>query len=386
MPQDHDAVVPFTDLAAMAREVWPELEKPFVEALLAAQYIGGPAVSTFEAEWAAACGTQHAIGVANGTDALILTLEALGVGAGDEVVLPSNTFIATAEAVVRAGAVPRFADVDADTMLLTPQTVADVLGPRTKGVIPVHLYGQMPDMEALCAQASAAGLFVLEDAAQAHGASWAGRPAGSWGAAGCFSFYPGKNLGAFGDGGAVVTNDAALAETVRTLANHGRASGSAHYEHELVGTNSRLDSLQALALSAKLARNEDWTERRRDLADLYRKQLSDSPVQLQGVHPAARHVYHLLVVRVPQRDTVRAQLAERGIQTGIHYPLPCHQQPPLQRFATGPLPVVEAAAPRLVSLPMFPHMTDEQVGRVADAVLEVVAGLPAESEGPRERS
>jgi len=378
-------VIDFLNLRQINDQHAGEIREAIERVLRSGWYILATECDGFESEFAKFCGAAHAVGVANGLDALSLSLRALDIGSGDEVIVPSNTFIATAEAVVRAGAVPRFADVDPDTMLLTPQTVADVIGPRTKGVIPVHLYGQMPDMEALVAQASGAGLFVLEDGAQAHGATWAGRSAGSWGAAGCFSFYPGKNLGAFGDGGAVVTNDAALAERVRTLANHGRSSGSAHYEHELVGTNSRLDSLQALALSAKLACNEDWTERRRDLADLYRKRLSDSPVQMQGVHPAARHVYHLLVVRVPQRDTVRALLAERGIQTGIHYPLPCHQQPPLQRFATGPLPVVEAAAPQLVSLPMFPHMTDDQVTRVCDVLLDVVAGLAPEPDGSGDR-
>ena len=382
MKKDNTQIVPFTDLAAMTREVWPTLHGPYLEALLDAQYIGGPAVTTFEREWATVCRTEHAVGVANGTDALLLTLEALGVGPADEVILPTNTFIATAEAVVRAGAIPRFADVDPDTMLLTPQSVAEAITPASKGVNPVHLYGQMPDMTALCAQADQAGLFVLEDAAQAHGAAWEGRPAGSWGVAGCFSFYPGKNLGAFGDGGAVVTSDADLAQRVRTLANHGRAAGGAHYEHEAIGTNSRLDALQAIALTAKLARNEDWTERRRDLADLYRKFLSDAPLQLQGVHPAARHVYHLFVVRVPQRDLVRARLADHGVQTGIHYPLPCHQQPPLRRYADRSLPVAEAAAGQLISLPMFPHMSDEQVSRVCDALIDTLTGLPPEQAAP----
>lgn len=376
-----DEVVPFTDLAAMAREVWPELQGPYVEALLNASYIGGPAVTTFEGEWAASCGTEHAVGVANGTDALILTLEALGLAAGDEVVLPSNTFIATAEAVVRAGGTPRFADVDPGTLLLTPQTVAEQLTPRTRAVIPVHLYGQMPDMDAICAQAAEAGVAVVEDAAQAHGARWAGRPAGSYGVAGCFSFYPGKNLGAFGDGGAVVTSEAWLADHVRSLANHGRSAGSAHYEHDLIGTNSRLDTLQALALSAKLARNDAWTRRRVEIADRYRSLLDHPGIRLQAVAPEAYHVYHLFIVQVGRRDDVRAELGRRGIQTGIHYPLPCHQQPPLQGFADGSLPVVERVAPTLVSLPMFPHMRDDQVDRVAEQLLDVVSALAPEPIG-----
>jgi dTDP-4-amino-4,6-dideoxygalactose transaminase len=356
--------VPFTDLGAMAREVWPEIESDFIKALLTGQYIGGAPVDAFEREWAAYCGAGHAVGVANGTDAVELTLLALGVGAGDEVIVPANTFIATAAAVVRAGAVPVFVDVDPDTLLITPEILEAAITPRTRSVMVVHLYGNMPDMDALSAVAERAGIWLIEDAAQAHGAEWRGRRAGSFGIASCFSFYPGKNLGAFGDGGAVVTSLPELADRVRALANHGRSLGSAHYEHRYVGTNSRLDTLQAIALSGKLARNEDWTEARIALAGRYRVRLAGSRAGLTAVSPAARHVYHLMVVRVPERNRIQAALIKRGVQSGVHYPMPCHLQPPLRRYANGSLPVAEQAAGELLSLPLFPHMTAAQVDRV----------------------
>ena len=369
--------VPFTDLAAMAREVWPEIEPDYLACLLDGRYIGGPAVTSFEREWAAYCGAAHAVGVANGTDALQLSLIALGIGAGNEVVVPANTFIATAAAVVRAGAAPRFADVSDDTLLMTPRTLAEAITPRTRAVIVVHLFGQVPDMVGLLAVAGQAGITVIEDAAQAHGAEWHGRRAGSFGAAACFSFYPGKNLGAFGDAGAVVTSRPELADRIRALANHGRSGGGSHYDHDYVGTNSRLDALQAILLSGKLARIEAWTERRIALAARYRgllsrAELADADLRLTDVSPLARHVYHLFVVRVARRDMVRAELARRGIETGVHYPVPCHRQPPLRRFADGPLPTAEQAAGQLLSLPVFPHLTEGQVDVVCEALCDAL--------------
>jgi dTDP-4-amino-4,6-dideoxygalactose transaminase len=365
---DTQPEIPFTDLGAMARDVWPAIESQFTTSLLAGRYIGGPAVEEFERQWANHCGTTHAIGVANGTDALVLTLQALGIGPGDEVVVPANTFVATAAAVVRAGAVPRFADVCPDTLLITPATLEAALTPRTRAVMVVHLYGNMADMDGLCAAADRAGILLIEDAAQAHGGQWRGRRAGSFGIAGCFSFYPGKNLGAFGDAGAVVCSDAALAERVRSLANHGRAGGSAHYEHCYVGTNSRLDALQAIVLSAKLAHHEAWTAARIDLATAYRHALTGTTARPTGHAPQARHVYHLMVVRVPDRDRVRAALSAQRIRTGVHYPVPCHRQPALRHFADRPLPVCEQAAGQVLSLPLFPHMTTAQVDRVVCAM------------------
>jgi dTDP-4-amino-4,6-dideoxygalactose transaminase len=367
------SAVPFTDLAAMAQEVWPSVEADYMACLLNADYVGGPPVTTFERDWAAFCGASHSVGVANGTDAIELTLAALGIGAGDEVIVPANTFIGTAAAVVRAGARPRFADVSDETLLMTPATMAAVVTPQTRAVIVVHLYGQVGDMDGLTAAAAEHGLAVVEDAAQAHGATWAGRRAGSLGTAACFSFYPGKNLGAFGDAGAVVTSEPDLADKVRALANHGRMSGSAHYEHVYVGRNSRMDALQAIALSGKLARIPAWSDRRQQLAARYREQLIGTPVRLAATDPRAEHVYHLLVARVADRDRVQAELSDRGIQTGVHYPVPCHQQPPLRQFADGPMPVAEQAAAEIISLPMFPHMTPDQVDVVCDALAEVTA-------------
>jgi dTDP-4-amino-4,6-dideoxygalactose transaminase len=366
-------VVPFTELSPMAGEVWPEIEQEFVACLLDAGYIGGPPVTAFERKWAAYCEADHAVGLANGTDALELSLIALGIGPGDEVVVPANTFIATAAAVVRAGATPRFADVSDDTLLMTPRTLEEAITPRTRAVIIVHLYGQLPDMTGLLATARRAGIAVIEDAAQAHGAEWDGRRAGSFGEAACFSFYPGKNLGAFGDAGAVVTSRPELADQIRSLANHGRSGGHAHYEHEFIGTNSRLDALQAILLSAKLDRLDAWTERRIAIASRYRELLGGSEfsgtgLKLTGTAPLARHVYHLYVIRVPQRERVRAELAKLGIQTGVHYPVTCSKQPPLRRFADRPLPVAEQAADEILSLPMFPHMTDRQVDYVCESL------------------
>jgi dTDP-4-amino-4,6-dideoxygalactose transaminase len=359
----------------MTGEVWPEIEQDYLACLLDGAYIGGPAVTAFERGWAAYCGADHGVGLGNGTDALLLSLTALGVGPGDEVVVPANTFIATAAAVVRAGATPRFADVSDDTLLMTAGTLAAAITPRTRAVIIVHLYGQLPDMAGLAAIAQQAGIAVIEDAAQAHGAEWGGRRAGSFGAVACFSFYPAKNLGAFGDAGAVTTSRPELADEIRSLANHGRSHGHSHYDHDRIGTNSRLDALQAILLSGKLAHLEEWTERRIALASRYREQLgagefTGTGLKLTATAPLARHVYHLFVVRVPRRDSVRAALAGRGIQTGVHYPVPCHRQPPLRRLADRPLPVAERAAGEVLSLPMFPHMTDRQV----DYVCESLAG------------
>jgi dTDP-4-amino-4,6-dideoxygalactose transaminase len=365
--------VPFTDVGVMAGEVWPEIEREYLACLLDGAYVGGPAVTEFERRWAAYCGADHAVGLASGTDALELSLIALGLGPGDEVIVPANTFIATAAAVVRAGATPRFADVSDDTLLMTSRTLAEAITPRTRAAIVVHLYGQVPDMTSLVATARQAGIALIEDAAQAHGAEWAGRRAGSFGDVACFSFYPGKNLGAFGDAGAIVTLRPELADQIRSLANHGRSHGSSHYEHDYIGTNSRLDALQAIVLSGKLGHLDTWTERRIALASRYQEQLgspevSDLGLKLTATAPQARHVYHLFVVRVAGRDGVRAELAKRGIQTGVHYPVPCHQQPPLRRFADQPLPVAEQAAGEILSLPMFAHMTDRQADYVCESL------------------
>jgi dTDP-4-amino-4,6-dideoxygalactose transaminase len=364
--------VPFTDLAAMTREVRADIEAGWARVIRSGRFIGGEAVEEFEQAWAAYCGVPHAVGVANGTDALQLALSALGIGAGDEVIVPANTFVATAEAVVLAGATPRFADVSPGTLLLTPEQLEAAVTDRTRAVIVVHLYGQMPDMDALCQAAARVGLAVIEDAAQAHGATWRGLAAGSIGTFGCFSFYPAKNLGAFGDAGAVVTADADLARRISCLRDHGRAESS-HYRHELVGTNSRLDALQAVVLTAKLARLDDWTQARRRAVAGYRAALAGSAARMVEELPGSQGVYHLAVVRVPGRERVERRLAAMGIQTGIHYPVPCHQQAPYLSFADGRLPAAEEAAAEILSLPIFPHISDGQVARVCEAVHEAIA-------------
>jgi dTDP-4-amino-4,6-dideoxygalactose transaminase len=356
----------------MTREVRHTVEQGWNQVLESGRFIGGHAVSEFERAWASYCGVPHSVGVANGTDALHLALRALGIGAGDEVIVPANTFVATAEAVVLAGAAPRFADVSQQTLLLTPDHLGAALTPRTRAVIVVHLYGQMPDMGALGRAASRAGIAVIEDAAQAHGATWQGRRAGSLGRAGCFSFYPGKNLGAFGDAGAVVTADAGLAERISCLRDHGRLTGS-HYNHEFVGMNSRLDALQAVTLTAKLSRLDAWTQARRSIAARYQAALGSGPARMPAEEPGSNGVYHLAVIQVRERARVQRHLAALGIQTLVHYPVPCHLQGPYRQFAAGPLPVAEQSAGQVLSLPMFPHMTAGQVAAVCDAVHEALS-------------
>ncbi len=367
--------VAFLDLAATTDAVRGEVLASWSALLDTSSFIGGEAVARFEEEWARYCGTAHAVGVGNGTDALHLALRALGVGPGDEVVVPGNTFVATVEAVLLAGATPRFADVDPDTALLTAEHVEAAVTPATRAVAPVHLYGQPPDMDALAAVAEAHGLLLLEDAAQAQGATWGGRRAGGFGAAGCFSFYPGKNLGAFGDAGAVVTPDAGLADRLRSLRDHGRVPGT-HYEHARLGSNSRLDAVQAVVLSAKLRRLDAWNQARRRLADRYRALLAGH-VRLVRELEGARGVHHLMVARVHERDRVRTRLAEAGVGTGVHYPVPCHRMAPYRRFADRALPGVEELAAEVVSLPMYPDLAVDDVDRVCE-----VLGAAAARESP----
>jgi len=365
--------VPFTDLGAMTREVRAGVLRAWGGVLDTSGFIGGAAVERFEAQWAAYCGTSECIGVANGTDALQLTLMAFGIGPGDEVIVPANTFVATAEAVVLCGATPRFADVSPRTLLLTPASMESAITSRTRAVLVVHLYGQMADMDELSALASRAGLLLIEDAAQAHGATWRGRQAGSLGVAGCFSFYPGKNLGAFGDAGAVVTSDADAASRIRSLRDHGRVAGS-HYQHAMVGTNSRLDALQAAVLSAKLTRLATWTDARRTIAARYRAASIGTSIRMVEEMPDAHSVYHLAVARVRDRERAQRMFESLGVHTAIHYPTPCHCIDPYRRFATGPLPVAERAATEVLSLPMFPHMSERQTTRVCEAI-EIVEEL-----------
>lgn len=356
-------LVPFLDLSGATAEVRDEVLEGWAALLDESRFIGGEAVTAFEERFARYCGTEHAVGVANGTDALHLTIRALGIGRGDEVIVPANTFVATAEAVVLAGARPRFADVDPNTLLLTSETVESVASPATRAVIAVHLYGQTPDMDALVECARRLGLVLVEDAAQAHGAAWSGRKAGSFGVAGCFSFYPGKNLGAFGDAGAVVTSDPALAERLRSMRDHGRSRG--HHQHAVLGSNSRLDALQALVLTAKLPRLDAWNRTRRELMEQYRSLLDPDVAPVVAAEAGGEGVHHLAVVRVRERRRVRQELASAGVTTGIHYPTPCHLMAPYAAFADRSLPVAESAAAEIISLPMYPQLAPEDVSYVA---------------------
>ena len=361
----------FVDLGALHREIAPEVATAWDDVLASSAFIGGKHVDRFEQAWAAYIGVGHAIGVGNGTDALSLILRGLGIGAGDEVIVPANTFIATPAAVLDVGAVPVFVDVDPNTLLVTAAHIEAAVTTRTAAVMVVHLFGQPADMDAIGAVAARHGIAVVEDAAQAHGATWRGRPAGSLGTAAGFSFYPGKNLGAYGDGGAVVTDDAELAWRIRSWASHGRAELT-RYEYERPGVNSRLDNLQAAVLEAKLAHLARWNDRRCAIAARYAEHFEATPVRLVDQHPDARSVHHLFVIQVADRDRLAKGLAEQGIATGIHYPVPCHAHPPYQPYARSPLPVTETAARDMLSLPMHPHLSDGDVDRVAATVLGLV--------------
>ena len=339
----------------------------------------GHHVEAFERDFADYCETDFAVGVSSGTEALALALRALEIGPGDEVILPANSFIATAEAVSAVGATPVLVDVDPDSHLLTAELVAGSLGPRVRCVIPVHLFGATVDMDPILEVAREAGIHVLEDACQAHGASYRGRRVGTLGAMGCFSFYPAKNLGAWGDGGAVVTAVPELADRVRLLRSHGERP---RYHHRLVGATARLDALQAALLRRKLTRLDGWNDERRRLGAQLGMRLADAgtvdPVHLP--FPEADSVHHLFVVRCEQRDALREHLAEWGVATGIHYPVPIHRTGAYADLGLEPgsLPVSEALAERICSLPMFPGMSEAELEQVVGAVASFTTEDPPE--------
>jgi dTDP-4-amino-4,6-dideoxygalactose transaminase len=327
-------------------------------------FVLGPEVERFERQFAAAAGASYAIGVGNGTDALMLILRALGIGPGDEVVTTALSAAYTALAITMTGARPVFVDVDPARLTIDPAGIAAAIGPRTRAILPVHLYGQAADMTAIEHIASAHNLPIVEDCCQAHLATAGGRAVGTIGVAGAFSFYPTKNLGAFGDGGAVVTNDRVLAELIRRLRNGGQTDRSHHQE---AGFNSRLDELQAAILGARLPSLGKWTDRRRELAARYRVALAGAPVDLP-VECDTGHVYHLFVVRTPKRDMLQAHLAAEGIETLVHYPLPIPRQAAFRAFAPAECPVAARVCAEIVSLPLHPRMEDEDVAAVAAAV------------------
>jgi len=357
--------IPFLSFAPMHEPIRSELIDAFTQVLDSNWFVMGSKLQSFEQEYAAFNQVQHAIGVSNGLDALYLSLKALGIGPGDEVIVPSNTYIATVLACSYVGAKPVFAEPNPATYNLDPERVAQVISPATRAIMPVHLYGQACQMDALMELASRHGLYIVEDNAQSHGATFQGKITGSWGHANGTSFYPGKNLGALGDAGAVTTNDPVLAERIRTLRNYGSAK---KYYNEVIGHNMRLDELQAALLSVKLRQLDEWTRQRQEVAGWYSELLSDvEELTLPSVHPDATHVYHLYVVRTPKRDALQQYLAEQGIGTMIHYPVPPHLQ---QAYASlglkkGDFPIAEAIAETCLSLPLFPGMTYEMVSTVS---------------------
>ena len=360
-------MIPFVDLPGQFRALKPEIDAAVGRVLENAQYILGPAVIAFEKDFAAFCRTDEAIGVNSGTSALHLSLLAAGVGPGDEVITVPFTFVATVAAIEYAGAKPVLVDVEPEFLTMDPAKLEAAITPRTKAIIPVHLFGQSADMDPIMAIARKHGLVVIEDACQAHGAEYKGRRCGSIGQLGCFSFYPGKNLGAYGEGGAVVTSDPDLAKKIRLLRAWGEET---RYEHKYRGFNYRMDGVQGAILGVKLRYLEAWTEARRRNAAEYGRQLADGSARLPQERGDARHVYHLYVVRLAQRDVWRERLTQAGVQTGVHYPIPVHLQPAYRDlgYSAGDFPVCEHASTEVLSLPMFPELTQDQIREVALAL------------------
>lgn len=363
------ARVPFLDLKAAYGELQEALETAALTSLRSGWYIGGDDVTAFETAFAAYTGAGHCVGVANGLDAITLALKALGIGAGDDVLVPSNTYIATWLAVAQVGARPVPVEPDPATHNITAAGMADVITPSTRAVIAVHLYGCPAPIDEIATLARSKGFSVIEDAAQAHGARWKGQQIGGHGDVITWSFYPGKNLGAMGDGGAVTTHDAQLAETLRMLGNYGSKQ---RYVHDLQGTNSRLDPVQAAMLRVKLAHLDAWNDRRRAHAARYTAAFRDSALTLPAPPEDADPVWHLYVVRTPRRDALQAHLADRGIETLIHYPCPPHKQGAFRDLGLR-LPVAETLADEVLSLPIGPHLSADQQARVIDAVRDFAA-------------
>ena len=365
--------IPLVDLQLQHREVASEIEAGFARVMAQGSFILGPDVAVFEEAFASFCEVAHCVGVASGTDALELALRAVDIGPGDEVIVPVNTFIASALAVSRCGATPIFVDCDDTHGLIDVAAVAAAIGPRTKALLPVHLYGQMAPMALLEGLAEGHGLKLIEDAAQSQGARQDGRSSGSIGAAAGSSFYPGKNLGAYGDAGATLTGRADVATRLRELRNYG---SERKYHHPLAGFNSRLDSLQAVVLNAKLSRLAEWNEQRRRAAARYADLLGDADgVGLPSEAAGNTHVWHLYVIRVAERDRVLEALHDKGIGAGIHYPFPLHQTGAYRASAPdGAFPVAERRAGEILSLPLFPGISDAQQEAVVSALLEARAG------------
>ena len=361
--------VPYLDLGAQYRALKTEIDAAVISVLDSTQFILGPEVAAFEREFSAFCGVPECVALNTGTSALHLALLACGIGRGDEVITVPFTFVATVAAIEYAGATPVLVDVEPDYLTMDPDRLEAAITPRTKAIMPVHLFGHPAGMDAIEAVAKRHGLRVIEDAAQAHGARFQGRPCGSMGDLAGFSFYPGKNLGAYGEGGAVVTGDPALARTIRLLRSWGEER---RYEHLLKGFNYRMDGIQGAILRIKLRHLEAWTEARRARAAQYASALAGTDVVVPAERPGDRHVYHVFAVRLRDRDRRRAHLEARGVQTGVHYPIPVHLQPAYRDlgYTAGDFPVAERAAGEVLSLPIYPELTPAQVDFVASCLRE----------------
>ncbi len=364
--------VPLMDLKAEYEVLKPEIIEAIDEAISSMQLFLGPNVQALEQEWAELCQVEHAIGVGSGTDALIIALKALDIGPGDEVITVGWTFIATIEAIVLVGAQPVLVDIEPDCFCLSPELLEQVVTPRTRAIIPVHIYGHPADMDAINQVAAAHDLKVIEDCAQAHLAGYRGRPVGSLGNCGIFSFYMSKNLSAYGEGGMITTDDDGLAEKTRLLRSHGYTS---KYEHALIGYNSRLDELQAAILRVKLKRLDWGTQRRREQAAKYDELLAELPIALPAVAPHATHAYHLYTIRTSQREALTAHLEAHGIAFATHYRYPAHTQPACRPYGLhrANLPETEKAAGEVLQLPLHPYLSDEQIEYVAQTVGEFFA-------------
>jgi dTDP-4-amino-4,6-dideoxygalactose transaminase len=365
--------VPFLDLGRTYIELKTELDDAYQRVMNSGWYIHGAELEAFEAEFATYCGTNYCIGVGNGLDALHLILRAYGIGPGDEVIVPSNTFIATWLAVTHAGAQPVAVEIPDDaTYTISPELIEAAITSRTKAIIPVHLYGRPADMTPIMSIAAKHGLKVIEDAAQAHGARYHGHRTGSLGDVAAFSFYPGKNLGAFGDGGAITTNDEELVKKIRSLRNYG---SSQKYVHDMIGYNSRLDSLQAAMLRVKLRYLDAWNARRISVAEYYQQLLAGTKLVLPAVTAGFDSAYHLFVVRTLHRDALQAELKKAGVETLIHYPIPPHKQRAYEAMQNLSLPLAERFSGEVLSLPMGPHLSPESVEKVAQQITRILGSL-----------
>jgi dTDP-4-amino-4,6-dideoxygalactose transaminase len=364
-------MIPFIDLTREYAEIGDEITSIIQRTLENGWFILGQQLKEFEREFSRYIGAKYGIGVNSGSDALFLALKALGVDENSEVITVSHTFISTADSIVRCGAKPVFVDIEPETYCINPALIEDKITEKTKAILPVHLYGHPAHMGYILEIAKEHGLSVVEDACQAHGAEYNGKKVGSIGDVGCFSFYPAKNIGAYGDGGFVTTNDSSLAERIKLLRNYGQ---SKKYHHDLVGVNSRLDELQAAVLRIKLSRLGMWNEKRRRIAKLYAEVLDQKGIILPAERTYAKHVYHLFVTRLAKRDKCQRFLQKRGIQTQIHYPIPVHKQNAYKEFETAKdLSVTEAICNEILSLPLYPSLTDEEVVYIGGALKDAIS-------------